>query len=119
MAEVHPGNGLSGGRATQDIVRDDARLLDDLALVLPTLAAESGTTSNSRNPHAEAEGRLVVNFHDDPDCDHSRLFPLPINANTWVVLLLTVIKYADKISGYSKMRVLSIGESEHTRDWLF
>ena len=44
VAEVHPGNGRSGGRATRNVIRDDARLLD------PTTATERGTISNSRNP---------------------------------------------------------------------
>ena len=52
VAEVHPGNGRSGGRTTRSVVRDDARLLDDVAPVLPTTAAERGTISNSRNPQA-------------------------------------------------------------------
>ena len=69
MAEVHPGNGRSGGRATRNIIRDDARLLDDVAPVLPTAAIERGTISNSCNPQSGEllpGGRLVVNFHDDP-----------------------------------------------------
>ena len=77
--EVHLGNGGSGGRATRNVIRDDARLLDDVALVLPTTGTARGTISNSRNPQAGellTGGRLVVNFHDDPGWDHSRQFPL-------------------------------------------
>ena len=78
VAEVHPGNGRPGGRAARNVIRDDARLLDDVApLVLPTAAIGRGTISNSRNPQASEllpEGRLVVNFHDDPGWDRSRLF---------------------------------------------
>ena len=33
MAEVHPGMGRPGGRAARNVIRDDARLLDDVALV--------------------------------------------------------------------------------------
>ena len=48
---------------------------------------ERGTISNSRNPQAGEllpGGRLVVNFHDDPGWDHSRLFLWPIDASTWI-----------------------------------
>ena len=38
MAQVHAGIGRPGGRAARNVVRDDARLLDDVALVLPTAA---------------------------------------------------------------------------------
>ena len=72
--------------------------------------------SNSRNPQAGellTGGRLVVNFHDDPGWDHSRLFLWPTYANTWIVLTLDCDKYAEKISDYSKMRVPPPpGESE-------
>ena len=44
VAEVHPGTCRSGGRATRNIIRGDARLLDDVALVLPTT-----TTDRQRN----------------------------------------------------------------------
>ena len=43
VAKVHLGTGRSGGRATRKIIRDDARLLDDVALVLPATATETGT----------------------------------------------------------------------------
>ena len=77
VAEVHPGLGRPGGRAARNVIRDDARLLDDVAPVLPTAATGRGTISNSRNPRAGEllpGGRLVVNFHDDQGWDHSRLF---------------------------------------------
>ena len=111
VAEVHPGNGRSGGRAT----RDDARLLDDVAPVLLTAATERGTISNSRNPQAGEllfGGCVVVNFHDDLGWDHSRLYLWPINANTWIVLIPDGDKYAEKFSDHSKTRVPPNGESE-------
>ena len=68
MAEAHRGTGRPGGRATRNIVRDDARLLDDVAPMLPTTATEMRTISSSRNPQAGElfpGGRFVVNFPDD------------------------------------------------------
>ena len=56
VAEVHPGIGQTGGRASRNIIRDDARLLDDVAPVLPTAATGRGTISKSRNPQ---EGELL------------------------------------------------------------
>ena len=88
VAEVHPGTCRSGGRASRNIICDDARLLGDVAPVLPTTATERGTISISRNPQAGEllpEG-LVVNFHDDLGWDHSRLFLWPSNSNAWIVL---------------------------------
>ena len=49
VAEVHTG---TWSIATRNIIRDDARLLDDVALVLPATATGRGTISNSRNPQA-------------------------------------------------------------------
>ena len=116
MTEVHSGTGRSGGLAARSLTRDDARLLDDVAPVLPLTTSERGTISNSRNPQAEREllsgGRLVVNFRDDPGWDHSRLFLWPFNANTWIVLTPDGDRYAEKFGGYSRMRVPPIGESE-------
>ena len=77
VAEVHPGIGRPGGRTARNGIRDDTHLVDDVAPVLPTTANGRGTISNSRNPQAREllPGlRLVVNFHDDPGWDHSRLF---------------------------------------------
>ena len=45
VAEVHPGNGRPGGRTARNVISDDARLLDDVALVLPTTA-----TGRERSP---------------------------------------------------------------------
>ena len=85
VAEVCLGTGRSGGRATRNITRDDTRLLDDVAPVLPSTTTERGPISSSRNPQAGEllPGRsLVVNFRGDPGWDHSRLFLWPIDANT-------------------------------------
>ena len=74
-----------------------------------------GAISNSRNSQAGEllpGGRLVVNFHDDPGWDHSRLFLWPIDANTWIVLTPDGVKYAETFSDYSKMRVPPIGEGD-------
>ena len=49
VAEVHPRNGRSGGRAARNVIRDDTRLLDDVAPVLRTTATERRTISNLRN----------------------------------------------------------------------
>ena len=57
----------------------------------------------------------MVNFHDDPGWDHSRLFLWPTDANTWIVLTPDGDKYAEKISGYSEMRVLPLAKVEHPR----
>ena len=49
--------------------------------------------SNSRNPQAGellTGGRLVVNFHDDPGWDHSRLFLWPLMRTLGSSSLLTV-----------------------------
>ena len=115
VAEVHPGNGRPGGRAARNVIREDARLLDDVALVLPTTATGRRTIFNSRNSQAGEllpGGRLVVNFHDDPGWDHSRLFLWPIDANTWIVLTLDGDTHVEKFSDYSKMRVPPVGEGE-------
>ena len=45
VAEVHPGIGRPGGRAARNVIRDDARLLDDVAPVLPTAAIGKGERS--------------------------------------------------------------------------
>ena len=74
VAEVHSGSGRPGGRSARRVIRDDARLFDDLAPVLPTAATGRRTISNARNPQSGElllEGRLVVIFHDDPGWDHS------------------------------------------------
>ena len=115
MAEVRLGNGRLGGRAARNVIHDDARLLEDVAPVLPTTATGRRTISNSRNSK-EGEllpgGRLLVSFHDDPGWDHSRLFLWPIDANTWIVLTPDGDKYAEKLLDYSKMRPLPFGEGE-------
>ena len=96
-------------------MRDDARLLDDVAPVLPTAAIGRGTISNSRNPQAGGlipGGRLVVNFHDDSGWDHARLFLWPIDGTTWIVLTPDGDKYAERFADYSSMRVPSLGGGE-------
>ena len=73
------------------------------------------TICNSRNPQAGEllpGGRLVVNFHDDPGWDHSRLFLWPIDATTWIILTPDGDKFADRFAGYSRMRVLPLGGDE-------
>ena len=115
VAEVHPGFGRPGGRVARNVIRDDARLLDDVASELPTAAIGRGTICNSRNPQAGEllpGGRLVLNFHDDPGWDHSRLFLWPIDATTWIVLTPDGDKFAERFADYSRMRVLSLGVGE-------
>ena len=53
-----------------------------------------------------------MNFHDDPNWDHPRLFLWPIDANAWIVLTPDSDKYVETLSDYSKMRVPPIGEVE-------
>ena len=121
VAEVHPGIGRPGGRAARSVIRNDARRLDDVAPpVLPTAAIGRGTISNSRNPQASEllpGGRLVVNFHDDPGWDHSRLFRWPIDATTWIVL--TPNGDADRCADYSRARVPLPWWWRNARGWLF
>ena len=116
MAEVHPGIGRLGGRAARNVIRDDTRLLDDVAPVLPTAATGRGTITNSRNPQTGEllpRGRLVVNFHDDPGRDNSRLFLWQIDASTWIVLTPDGDKYAEIFFGlFEDVSALSIGEGE-------
>ena len=114
VAEVHPGNGRPGGRTARNVTRDDARLLDDVAPVLPTTATGRATISDSRNSQAGEllpGGRLVVNFYDDPGWDHSRLFLWPIDANTWIVLTLT-INMRRKCRIIRRCEYLPIGEGQ-------
>ena len=110
VAEVHPGTGRPGGCAAQNAIRDDARLLDDVAPpLLPTAAIGRRPISNSRNPQAGEllpGGPLVVNLPDDPCWDHSRLFLWPIDATTWIVLTSDGVKYAERLADYSRARVL-------------
>ena len=115
VAAIYPGAGRSGGRATRSLTRDDTRLLDDVARVLPSTTTERGTITFSRSTQAWkllSRGRLVVNFGDNPSCDHSRLFLLPISAKTWIVLTPDGDKHAQKFSEHSKMRMPPIGEGE-------
>ena len=115
VAEVHPGLSRPRGRAARNVIRDDARVLDDVAPVLLSTTPERGSISNSRNPQAgelSPGGRLEVNFHDDPGRDHSRLFLWPLVASTWIVITPDGDKYAENFSDQSKMRVHSIGEGE-------
>ena len=104
VAEVYPGSGRSGGRATRSLTRDDTRLLEDVALVLPSTTTERGTISDPRNPQAGEllpGGCLMVNFRDDLGWDHSRLFFWPIDANTWIVHTPDGDKHAGKCGEYS------------------
>ena len=114
-------SGRPGVRAARNVIRDDAR-------VLPTAAIGRGTISNARNPQAGEllpGGRLVVNFHDDPRRDHSRLFLWPIDATTWIVLTPDGDEYAERFADYSRMRVPSwveakipeVGSVESNRGW--
>ena len=108
MTENRPRTGRSAKRATRNIIRDDARLLDDAALVLPTAANGRRTISHSRNPQASEllpGGGLVVNFHDDPRWERSRLFFWLIDATTWIVRTPDGDKYAERFADYSRMRV--------------
>ena len=101
--------------ADQEDALPEMSLLDDVAPVLPTAAIGRGTICNSRNPQAGEllpGGRLVLNFHDDPGWDHSRLFLWPIDATTWIVLTPDGDKFAERFADFSRMRVLSLGVGE-------
>ena len=56
VAEVHPGTGRSGGRAARNIIRDDARLLDDVALVLPTKKERSPMHAIRKRANSSLDG---------------------------------------------------------------
>ena len=88
-----------------NVIRDDARLSDDVAPVLPTTAIGRGTISDSRNPQA---GELLpedVYFHDDPDWEHST-FPLAIlHCLPGSSLTPDGDTYAERFANYSRMRV--------------
>ena len=101
VAEVHPGLGRPRGRAARNVIRDDARVLDDVVPVLQRAATGRGTISNSCNLQAgelSPGGRLVVNFHDDPGRDHSRLFLWPLDASTRIVITPDGDKCAENFS---------------------
>ena len=115
MTEMEVTVETAGKMAARNVIRDDARLLDDVALVLPTAAIGRGTISIPRNPQAGEllpGGRLVVNFHVDPGWDHSRLFLWPIDATTWIVFTPDGDKHAERSADYSRMRVRPLGGGE-------
>ena len=99
VADVHPRTDRPRRRATRGLRRDDSLLLGGVAPVLPSSTSEERATPNPRHTQAEGlipRGRLVVNVHDDPGWDHSRLVLCPIDASTWIISTPDRDKYAEK-----------------------
>ena len=85
------------------------RLMNDVMSVLPTTVIERGKDPSAGKllPRRSSDGEFSCRI----GTTHG-LFLWSVNANSWIVLTSDNDKYVEKISDYSRIRVLPIGESE-------